>query len=187
MSLRLLDYLFLILLWLILILTLLEKCGHGGGVDVKYIPGDSVPYTVYKDKPVPYTIIKRDTIPLYDTVWEKGNTEYVLIPVDTANILKDYFSQVIYKDTVKNDTSALIVLNETILKNRIKMREVIFQNRRPTAIIEERKNALVFGIGGTLNGVDVSAGYRHKYDVFSVYYSSFGLGVRYQREISVKK
>jgi hypothetical protein len=88
---------------------------------------------------------------------------------------------------VKNDSSALIVLNESVFKNRISNREVVFQNRRRTAIIEERTKTFVFGIGGTVKGLDASVGYREKRNVFNLTYSSQGFGVRYQREIGWKK
>jgi hypothetical protein len=184
---RIADYLFLILVWGIFLLLFLKDCNKGTIVDVRYIPGDSIPYTVYKNKPVPYSVTKTDTIPLYDTIWMPGDTQFVIMPVDTLAILKDYFAQVVYKDTVKNDSSALIVLNETVTKNRIKMREVIFQNKRPIAIIEERKRAFVLGVGGTVNGIDVSFGYRYRTDALSLFYSGMGWGLRYQKEIGVKK
>ena len=98
-------------------------------------------------------------------------------------ILRDYYAKVKYIDTVKNDSSALIVLNETVFKNRISDRSVIFQNRRKTAIIQDRQNAFVLGIGGTLTGLDASIGYRQNINVFNITYSSQGVGLRYQREI----
>ena len=81
----------------------------------------------------------------------------------------------------------MIVLNETIFKNRIENREVIFQNRRRTAIIHENNHAIVLGAGGSLTGIDVSVGYRNKRNVFNVTYSRLGVGLRYQREIVIGK
>jgi hypothetical protein len=164
---------------------LLKQCSKTPEPIIKYIPGDSIPYTVYKGVPVPYAVHYTDT--LLDTVWQDGDTEYVIQPVDTMRILKDYYAKVTYIDTVKNDSSALIVLNEVISKNRIANREVYFQNRRATAIIEERTRAVVLGFGGTLNGLDASVGYRYNRDVFNLTYSKDGVGVRYQRELGWKK
>jgi len=148
---------------------------------------DSIPYIVYKDRPVPVKVVEVDSIPVHDTLWLPGDTSYVLRPVDTSAILKDYFSSVQYSDTVKDDSSAFIVINEQISRNRIDSREVLFQNRRSTMIYQPHNNAIVLGVGGTLSGIDVSAGFRHKRNVMSVTYSDKGVGLRYQREIVVGK
>jgi hypothetical protein len=166
---------------------LLRQCSTPPSPKIKYLKRDSIPYTVYKGVPTPYAVHHTDTVPPYDTVWQSGDTQYVLIPIDTMAIMKDYYSKVYYRDTVKNDSSAFIVLKETIFKNRISNREIVFQNRRRTAIIEERTKAFVFGIGGTVQGLDASVGYREKRNVFNITYSSQGFGVRYQREIGWKK
>lgn len=178
---------FFILFGAILSWLLLKQCSSVPEPIVKYLPGDSIPYTVYKGVPVPYEVRYTDTVLLYDTIWQPGDTEYVLEPIDTMRILKDYYARVSYIDTVKNDSSALIVLNETVFKNRIASRDVTFQNRRATAIIEERTKAIVFGAGGTLNGLNASLGYRHNRDVLSVTYSKQGVGLRYHRELGWKK
>jgi hypothetical protein len=171
------------------LLVLAHRCDYLTNPSTIYTSrqGDSVPYVVYSDKPVPYAVHIHDTIPIYDTVWTPGDTTYILNPVDTARILRDYFARVQYLDTVKNDSSALIVLNETIFKNRIENREVIFQNRRKTAIIHENNHAIVLGVGGSLTGIDISAGYRNKRNVFNLTYSRLGVGLRYQREIVIGK
>jgi hypothetical protein len=148
---------------------------------------DSVPYIVYKNKPVPFRVVETDSIPVHDTLWLPGDTSYVLRPVDTAAIMRDYFASAEYSDTVKDDSSALIVINEQISRNRIEAREVLFQNRRATMIYQPNNNAIVLGVGGTLTGIDVSAGFRHKRNVMSVTYSDKGVGLRYQREIVVGK
>lgn len=166
---------------------LLRQCSSPVPTTFKYVTGDLVPYAVFKGVPTPYAVYHTDTIPPYDTVWQAGDTQYVLMPIDTMAILRDYYSKVKYIDTVKNDSSALIVLNETIFKNRISNREVIFQNRVRTAIIEERTKAIVLGIGGTVNGLDASIGYRQDRNIFNLTYSSLGFGVRYQREIGWNK
>ena len=162
---------------------LLKQCSSPTEPVIKYLPGDSIPYTVYNGVPKPYAVYHTDTIPYYDTTWLPGDTQYVLKPIDTMFILRDYYAKVKYIDTVKNDSSALIVLNETVFKNRISNRSVVFQNRRATAIVQEREKAFVFGVGGTLTGLDASVGYRQNRNVFNVTYSIQGIGLRYQREI----
>lgn len=95
------------------------------------IPGDSVPYTVLLKKPYP---VYRDT----------GSTKWKFEKVDTSQILKDYFATNYYQDTLKNDTSALIVLNDVVTENQLMQRKLTFQNRRATVI-----NTTITNIGET--------------------------------------
>jgi len=111
------------------------------------IEGDSVPYLVYCPRPI---YVYRDT----------GSTKYV--GIDTTEIIYDYFSEKYYSDTIKDDTSALIVLNEVITQNDIYKRNFWFQNRRITTIntitttetigeIPRNKVYLGVGIEGEVN------------------------------------
>lgn len=86
------------------------------------IPGDSVPDTLFF--PAPYPVF-RDT----------GTTRWRELPVDTGAILADYFSRNIYRRVLKDDTSALVILTDTVTLNRLTAFGLEFQNRRPTAII----------------------------------------------------
>lgn len=123
------------------------------------IPGDSVPIYYIVDRPVPYEVLVPDTIPS---------------EIDTFLIIKDYLSRVAYNDTLKDDTSALVVVIDTLQGNRIKDRGFVFQNRRPTTtnttIINpmpkcEDKQAIVGGLGTTFTptfDISLKAGYRAK-------------------------
>jgi len=110
---------------IILMLTL-RSC-HPDGPDVvtvierDTIKGDSVPYEVLLPKPYP---VYKDT----------GSTRWKYKDVDTCAILRDYYAQYYYNDTLKNDTSALVVVNDVVTENRLQARKLIFQNRRPTVI-----------------------------------------------------
>ena len=172
----------------LIVFLLMKQCSPGKGVDVRYLPGDSVPYTVYKDKPVPYKVTYRDTITdtITDTVVVDGDTVVIIEPVDTTKILAEYYAKVEYNDTVKNDSSALIVIREILYKNRIQDRLVRFQNRRATAIVDQRTQALVAGVTAWQTGYDISVGMRLKRNIFSLSRSNQGWGVRYQREIGWK-
>lgn len=86
------------------------------------IPGDSIPYAVEVQKPVPVYI-------------DTGSTRWRDRPIDTGAILADYFARVFYRDTLKNDTSALVIVEDTVTENRLQGRRLIFANRRPVAII----------------------------------------------------
>lgn len=85
------------------------------------IKGDSVPYEVLLPKPFP---VYKDT----------GSTKWKYKEVDTCSILRDYYSQYYYQDTLKNDTSALVVVNDVVTENKLQARKLIFQNRRATVI-----------------------------------------------------
>lgn len=111
------------------------------------IKGDSIPYIVTKEVPVPKYI-------------DTGKTRWRYLPIDTMAILAKYFAEVRYNDTLKNDTSALIVLRETVSCNLIQERELWFQNRRITAINttiipeQKKRNKIFAGVftGIKLNG-----------------------------------
>jgi len=115
------------------------------------IPGDSVPVYITREKPVP---VYHDT----------GSTHYIIKDMDSSQlyaIALDYYSKYIYDDTLQNDSSALIRLRDTVHKNRLQKRELIFQNRRPTVInyytpASKPRNRAYIGIlaGGDLKGFD---------------------------------
>lgn len=84
------------------------------------IPGDSIPYPVPTPVPVPY-----DSISYKDSlVYQK---------VDTASILRRYFTQYFYQDTIR-DSTFLAILREVVTENRIVDRKLDVQNLRPQAI-----------------------------------------------------
>ena len=85
------------------------------------VPGDSVPEVKIVPYPVP---VYRDT----------GSTKWRSLPVDTNAILSEYFSRNIYRRILKDDTSALVVITDTVTENRLTAFEFQFQNRRATAI-----------------------------------------------------
>lgn len=83
------------------------------------IKGDSIPVQVFVPKPYP---VRVDCL------------KWQFYKVDTLAILQAYYSRRIYSDTLKNDTSALVVVNDTVMFNSLQNRSLIFQNRRPTLI-----------------------------------------------------
>jgi hypothetical protein len=139
---------------------------------VTYIKGDSFPYVVFQGVPKPYAVRHNDTH------W----IETIRDSIRTIEVVRDYFAEVDYLDTVKNDTSALIVIAETINQNRITDRVVTFQNNRPIAIIHQRNKAILTAFGGTLNGVEVGLGYRYHKNALIATYSNQGVGMRFIRE-----
>lgn len=123
------------------------------------IKGDSIPYVVEIKKPVPIYI-------------DTGSTRWRDRPVDTLAILKDYFARVIYIDTLKNDTSALVVVEDTVTQNRLQGRRLIFANRRPVAVIHSTTvnypdKKLKLYLGGTV--------------MTSAEYNEIGVGAKLQK------
>ena len=111
---------------IIIILLMTRGCGQPGcdreSVTITVhdtVHGDPAPVSVAPRVPAPQIII----VP-----------EYRDFPVDTLSILNDYFTTRFYSDTLKNDTSMLVVVNDSVRANRISSRGFVFQNRRPTAI-----------------------------------------------------
>ena len=57
------------------------------------------------------------------------------LPIDTAAILTDYYSKVIYNDTIVIDSLGTITISDTITQNYISYRGVVTELNFPTKII----------------------------------------------------
>lgn len=115
-------------LLLLVIWLLFRRCGNSAGPDTvtvihDTIPGD--PYPVEIPRYVP--VVRREQ--RFDTLLRE-----ILTPADTAAIVRDYLTVRYYSDTLKNDTSMLAVVADSVAGNRIVSRKFTYQNRRPTAI-----------------------------------------------------
>ena len=98
--------------------------------------------------PVPEPKIITETVTKWDTV-SITKTEYIpkwktrietihdTIPssIDTVAILKDYYAKYFYTDTIQIDTLGSIVINDTITRNLISMRDVQSNIFIPTTTI----------------------------------------------------
>lgn len=116
------------LLFLLLILSLFAPRGQRDSeTEVRIfrdtVPGD--PYPVEVPRYVP--VVKRETVVTEIPVTLRD-------AADTAAILRDYFAVRFYSDTLRNDSSLLAVVNDSVAGNRIVGRQFTYQNRRPTAI-----------------------------------------------------
>lgn len=137
---------FYCLLILIIVVWLVFKPNHQKVketvVKTITVPGDSIPFPVFVKVPVPIDSIVNDTF------WKA-------MPVDTAEILKRYFSRYSYADTIR-DSTFVAILNEVISQNRIVDRKFQLQNLRSQAItyttIQEPKPSLYVGPSLTYNG-----------------------------------
>ena len=122
-----------------------------------------------------YEVIKHDidTIDIVKTkvVTKKGEDIYhetivekeVIIPavIDTLALLKDYYSKVLYKDTlVLPDSLGIVALNDTISQNKILGRtfnaSVKQRTIKETTIVKELpKTKIFYGLEGGFNKADV--------------------------------
>ncbi|SDC52354.1 hypothetical protein [Williamwhitmania taraxaci] len=82
------------------------------------LPGDSIPYPVAVAVPIP-----RDSV-VIDTLWRD---------VDTVAILRRFFTQYTYNDTIR-DSSFVAILREVVAQNQIVERQLSVQNLRSTAV-----------------------------------------------------
>ena len=127
------------------------------------IYGDPVPYIVYQGIPQPYAVHH----------WHIDS----FTRIDTLEVIREHFASNLYTDTLKNDTSALIVLNEVIERNKIASRELIFQNKRPTIInnhYPEPRGIVVGGmVGQRMIGADI--GYQWNKKTLRLGYSTQGI------------
>jgi hypothetical protein len=80
---------------------------------------DSIP--VVSRIPVPYPL--RVLVPVQ-----------VPVVVDTAGILKDYFKRNVYHRILKDDSAALISLEDTVSCNKLLSSTLTYTNRRPTKV-----------------------------------------------------
>jgi hypothetical protein len=122
-----------------------------------------------------YEVIKHtiDTVDIVKTkvVTKKGEDIYhetivekeVMIPtvIDTAALLKDYYSKVLYKDVlVLPDSLGTVAVTDTISQNKILGRtfnaSVKQRTIKETTIVKEpAKTQLYYGLNGGFNKVDV--------------------------------
>jgi hypothetical protein len=175
----------LIIVALLVMIFLQRECNHETpGRTETVIRFDTIHDTV------PYPVIHYQPKLIYiDT----GSVKWKLQPVDTPAILAAFFAKHFYKDTLLNDTNALIVVSDTISRNRIISRSPLLRIYphiiRQTKYIEQkapgrRKFFLGIGAGRNLNRFGFSAnilylskkehGYSFSYDVLN---KSFYVGM----------
>jgi len=108
--------------------------------------------------PQPYAVYYPKEVPKYITKVVDGETKY--IPVDTSEILRDYFAKVVYKDTVST-TYGTVRINDTLTQNRIFNRQVFTDFTIPeitkTVTISEPKRTKVFA--------GISTAYDYKFSL----------------------
>ena len=146
-------------------IVLLELWNPGGVMPGKTIRIDGKKYEVIKHEIDTIDVIKTKVVTkkgedIYHEVIEHDTT-IKLVDVDSAAILKDYLSKVVYKDVlVLPDSLGTVALTDTITKNRILGRtfdaKVKQRTIKETTIVKELPKTKVFyGFEGGFNKVDV--------------------------------
>ena len=87
-------------------------------------------------------VTKWDTVKIEKTEYVPKIVEKVVVnidtfsaPIDTVTVLKDYSAKYFYTDTIQIDTLGSIVINDTITRNLISMRDVQSNIFIPTTTI----------------------------------------------------
>jgi hypothetical protein len=117
--LKYIDLKLVVIIGLIITILCLRSCEVNSG-KITYVGGK------------PYEVIKHtvDTVyvPTIQTVYRKGEVIYKEVPIyvelpgriDTVEVIRDYYSKVVYKDTLKlKDSLGYIALTDTIFRNNI--------------------------------------------------------------------
>jgi len=145
------------------------------GLIVGLLAGIVASLVITKPKPTKETIVKTvivkgDSIayevahyvPKYITkVYRLTDTIKLLTKIDTANILKDYFTKYFYCDTV-NDSTILAIIKDTVSMNKITYRNVWFQNKRAQVVnytTVETYPKIYIGAGLGTNGFSAAGSY----------------------------
>jgi len=149
----------------LVVIVLLEYFNPGGKIPGRTVRIDGKKYEVIKHDIDTFEVVKTKVVTkkgadiYHETIVEKE----VIIPavVDTAALLKDYYSKVLYKDVlVLPDSLGTVAVTDTISQNKIlgrtfdakvKQREI-----KETLIVKELpKTQVYYGFTGGFNKADV--------------------------------
>ena len=149
----------------LIIFVLLEWFNPGGVMPGKKVFIAGKAYEVIKHEIDTVDIVKTKVVTkkgediYHETIVEKE----VIIPavIDTMALLKDYYSKVLYKDTlILPDSLGIVALNDTISQNKILGRtfnaSVKQRTIKETTIVKELpKTKIFYGLEGGFNKADV--------------------------------
>lgn len=142
----------LTIVFLILIIILLRMCqgkpNPNKTPDPEIITITKIEYDTIREKVTEYVPKWRDRKLPPDTVYKDKD-------VDTAAILKDYFAEYTYNDTIDHDT-VKIFINDVLTENKIASRsieyEILYPTKTITTIEKHYINNREFYIGPHLGG-----------------------------------
>ena len=154
----------LLILILVIIILLLSKCsGNGAGILLNRNRQPLEPKVITKIDTVweKVEIEKEVYVPKWRTkvVTEHDTVKVVVnVPqdIDTLSILRDYYSQYVYVDTLFLDSLGFIAITDTISKNSILSRKPDFNISIPTKIIDNtiyiNEREFFVGLSSRLSG-----------------------------------
>jgi hypothetical protein len=136
----------LLIVILIGIIILMRSCSTPTPTKPKTITKTTIEY-----------ISVTDTVPEYIPKWsEKIRVEIDTFrgPIDTTEILKDYYSKYYYVDTLKVDTFGFVLVKDTVSQNKISSRNIEYNINVPKITIEKTTylNNREFYLGPSIQG-----------------------------------
>lgn len=150
---------------LLIVIVVFQQCGGNKKVTGEIVKVDGKKYELIKHEIDTVEVVKTKVVTrkgediYHETIVEKE----VLIPtiIDTAALLKDYYSKVLYKDVlVLPDSLGTVAVTDTISQNKILGRtfnaNVKQRIIKETTIVKELpKTKLFYGFEGGFNKADV--------------------------------
>lgn len=122
-------YHYLLIVFLLFAMGYITRCSH-----------ENAPQTITRTEIDTLTIVDTLRIPTPYTVIDTFFTDADIITIiDSANCVQlayNYYRTNVYIDTLKNDTTALIVLTDTVNMNKLKHRILDFRYYEKTHYIE---------------------------------------------------
>ena len=118
----------ILILVLVLIIILMRTCSTTPSIKPKTITKTTIEY-------IPVT----DTVPEYIPKWREKivvQIDSFKEPIDTTEILKDYYSKYYYVDTLKVDTFGFVLVKDTVSQNKISSRNIEYNISIPKITIE---------------------------------------------------
>lgn len=147
-----------VIIILVIIILLMSQCSGG-----KKTMGETKVITNTETVWDTLVVEKKVYVPKWKT---KVVTEYEIVEVpktvkiDTLEILKDYYAQYIYIDTLDLDSLGYITITDTVTQNKINSRHPDFQLTIPTKIIDTKtyinNREFYAGLGARTNGDNIS-------------------------------
>jgi hypothetical protein len=145
---------------------------------------------------------KSDTTTIHDTTWKvnikkypvytpgpvvtlPGDTQWLLQPIDTMSLLRDYYSRRVYFDTIWIDSFGFVYWGDTVNKNRIVSRQKGTNYKIPTITktitinnyYNQRRQLNITGLVDVLNPT-LYGGLLYEDRKDRIYHLNIGVGLR---------
>jgi len=161
-------------------------------VKIEYIKGETIRDTIYSEKLVPYKVVIPDKpvlIMKFDTIRIPGQPEYIVMKVDTAQIIAEYIKENSYRNTLfDNQTEGKLTVDAIVQYNKMQRLGYEFTPMQKQITIEKRRiltpfasgsyNSFgYFGIGGGLFYYDLGIGAKY---ITNFNQSGYEIGLQYK-------